>query len=63
MDLKKIMLQNLANVCLKVKNPKECISVCNKVLEIDPNSVKAYFFRSQGNLGILEHDNAINDIK
>jgi len=61
--MKVVVLQNLSNACLKSNDWKLCIRNADGALKIDPKSVKALFFRSQGNLKGCQYEAAFLDAK
>eukprot|EP01100_Stratorugosa_tubuloviscum_P013431 TRINITY_DN6702_c0_g1_i2.p1 TRINITY_DN6702_c0_g1~~TRINITY_DN6702_c0_g1_i2.p1 ORF type:complete len:180 (+),score=89.49 TRINITY_DN6702_c0_g1_i2:97-636(+) len=60
--LQVVALQNMALCHLKLNEPKKTIEDCKKVLELDKNSVKAYFFRGQAYLKIFYSADAEDDL-
>lgn len=54
---------NLAMTYLKLKKETPVIENCNLALEIDPNSVKAYFRRGQAKFGLKEYQAALKDFE
>lgn len=56
---------NLNNAAckLKLKEYKEAKNLCNKVLEIDVNNVKALYRRAHANIFLVELESAELDVK
>ena len=61
-ELKKIEIQSLTNIMVvksKLKEWQDIVDISPKALEIDPNNIKALFFRGKAFLNLLEYDQAI----
>lgn len=54
---------NMAMVYLKLSEYNSTVDSCDKALEMDPKSEKAYFRRGQALLSLQEFDDAIKDFK
>jgi len=52
---------NLSLCYLKQHNYVECITSCDKAIELDPNSEKAYFRKGQANLATSDYEIAKSD--
>lgn len=50
---------NIAACCLKTKEYRQVIEACNKAIELDTNSEKAYFRMAQAYYGLTEFDDAV----
>ncbi|KMQ95238.1 peptidyl-prolyl cis-trans isomerase d-like protein [Lasius niger] len=62
-DLKSILLLNLAAVHLNRKQYREVIHLCNEVLETDNTNGKALFRRGQAYTGLSEYKLGITDLE
>ncbi|XP_070150287.1 peptidyl-prolyl cis-trans isomerase D isoform X1 [Polyergus mexicanus] len=62
-ELKSILLLNLAAVYLKQKKYREVIDLCNKVLETDNTNGKALFRRGQAYTSLNEYKLGIADLE
>lgn len=61
-ELKKIEIQSLTNIMVvksKLKGWQDIVDISPKALEIDPNNIKALFFRGKAFLNLLEYDQAL----
>jgi len=62
-EMKKTIWLNIAAVALKLDEYNKAVANCSKVLDIDPNNVKALFRRSQGYMYRSDFIEAESDIK
>ena len=67
-ELKLSCLLNIGRSYLKLEQWENCIKACESALEVDPQSVKAFYLRSQArtvpvSCGTVEHEMALGDLK
>ncbi|KDR23964.1 peptidyl-prolyl cis-trans isomerase FKBP4 [Zootermopsis nevadensis] len=62
MSLRVILCNNIASCQLQYKNYCHVIKMCNKVLFLEPNNVKALFRRAVAYMGSQEFDKAKEDL-
>lgn len=63
MSLRVLLCNNIASCHLQYKNYCHAIEMCNKVLFVEPNNVKALFRRAVAYMEIQEFDQAKADLK
>lgn len=61
-ELKVSSFLNLAMCCLKLNESTKAIDMCKKVLELDPNNVKALFRRAHALRNKKEFESAMKDL-
>lgn len=62
-EMKRVLWLNIAAVCLKQNEWNKVISNCDKVLQSDPNNIKALFRRSQAYMSRSDFIEAEADIR
>lgn len=61
-ELDKIQIQTLTNILVvktKMKDWKDIIEISDKALELEPENIKALFFRGRALLNLTEYEKAI----